>query len=259
MRLVAVVSCLLLAIPARPANVDACSCIGVTVRGLPDNDAAPTNTHVYLWVPVNYGRGRSPAPRHRFVLREASDTGKQDVVPTTRRDFAMGSLEMIELAPVRPLKPKTHYAVIDDDKESVLEFTTTTAADTTAPSWTGIRRAGHYADHVVCCMCRTGSPYVEVELDKPTDDGMKGDAFLYEVWIADAAGRIDYAQPPTMVVRGYPDFYLGHPSIRSPPNFAFPRQSSLELGVRAIDLAGNASWSSEVRFAIGKTPILRKH
>lgn len=247
-----------LSLVVQPSPSEACSCMRSMVRGFPDaHVAAPINTHVFLWVPT---RMKKPT----LVLRQVSATGKQPEIAVDQRQVGMAGFDVVELIPRQPLKPNTDYAVVDEAKEVdarrriVLEFTTSTATDLSPPVWGGISRVRMLRDQVVCCMCQTGYPYAEFDIPTPTDDTTDSKQLVVAVWIANARGEIDYTTPPATIVRQYDGFHLGHPSSCSDSNFDFPKQSSLKLGVKLYDLAGNASDAVDVRFATSK-PLLLKH
>lgn len=246
-----------LALAARPTEIDACSCLRPSVYSFPQGPGAPVNTHVFLWVPPKYSRGaRTNAPR-TFTLHEAGPTGQHPVVAVERVEVGSGALGVVELIPRRPLKPRMQYAVVEDETaQRVGSFTTSDAIDMTPPAWRGVYNAEHLVDDVVCCACQTGAPYtIGTLVSRVTDDSYGEAQSLLAVWLADASGKIDYAQPPTTYTHASVRFSLGDPSSCSPANFTYPSATTMLIGIKAVDVAGNATWESEVRVPIAKPRV----
>jgi hypothetical protein len=197
---------------------------------------APTNTHVMLWFVEGHYK-TTPT----FTLREAGD---KQVVAVGRRDVKSGAFIVTELIPDQPLRARTAYEVVDGKDSKVLEFTTTEAADTNAPTWNGIHRAEYVKQPGACCMCNTGRPHVRVKTGGLADDGAH--RVVYAVWATSTSARgnatkIDYTKPPMTYVVPYGDeFSLGSWSTCGASNFDLETGAVIKIGLRPIDLAGNA-------------------
>jgi hypothetical protein len=247
-RMKLVIACALVAALA-PAPADACSCGRQSVWSVIEK-TAPPNTHVMLWFA---DRVYKTAPT--FTLREAD---KKAEVATDRRDVKSGAFTIADLAPRRALKAKTGYEVVDQDGQVVLEFTTTAKADTKAPAWTGMT-ADYVKQPGACCMCNTGYPYIQVKATGATDDG-GAERIVYAVWTADTQDgakipAFDYSKPPQLYVRAWRgEFDLGHSSTCSRNNFDIATGKVIKLGVRPIDLAGNAGPAREVLVDLSQKP-----
>jgi hypothetical protein len=90
-------------------------------------------------------------------------------------------------------------------------------------------------------LCTTGQPFVSIAVGEPKDDAAAPAALRYRVWVAGADGQIDYGAPPAAIAaaRGG-EILLGHSSICSASTFVVPDRT-FKLGIKAVDLAGNAS------------------
>jgi hypothetical protein len=105
--------------------------------------------------------------------------------------------------------------------------------------------------------------YAEVFGTPASDDQATGAALLYAVWSAPTGSEIDYARPPRGLFRPEPLFQqvtprklfdLGAESVCSVSSFDLPEWGGLTVGIRPIDLAGNAGAVSELGIDLGPKP-----
>ncbi|MBI4508315.1 MAG: hypothetical protein HY698_01680 [Deltaproteobacteria bacterium] len=211
-------------------------------------DMAPLNTRVRITFPRE-------AKSDKVLIREKLAKGAPRapvVVKSERRDFQSADFRMAELVPDAPLAPLTRYEVLvlhSGGKETAIgEFSTGGEPDTTPPSWEGLVKATFFQLPATCCNCSTGSPYATLVTSKATDPESKSSALSYEIWASDENGQVDFSKPPLMILRDWSGHIsLGHQSQCTPANFRFPeKRTSLKIGVRVVDLAGNQGKPSEI-------------
>ena len=235
----------------------------------PEKADAPLNTHVWLRTPTE-----SPDGPVDFALRAAPGgvTARTDWVPVDRRISPSPELTDVELIPRTLLAPHARYEVVVTDPTGarparlVGTFVTGDAPDTRAPTWTGAT-AAHLEGFP---SSRTGQP-MEIMMecggrgigfDAPSaqDDHAAPADLRYAVWMQDARGRIDYASPPIAFAQpagldtrsGGKAFHLelggDYLAETFVPTVAAVRARGprVRFGLRAVDLAGNASPPSEV-------------
>jgi hypothetical protein len=231
-----------IALLARPDEAGACSCGAPRVTISPDDADAPTNSTVIVWLPSYVGNPTEVT----FSLRKKASS---DQVAVDYRPGGAAALAVIEMVPIAKLDSNTTYEVVmvkgQGAPTPVGSFATGKTALTGTPAFQGIAKAGYYKAVPVCCMCQTEDPYAVIELKDKIDEN-RAKQIRFGVWMSDAAGKIDYKKPPTTYSSARENLYLGHPSICGSANFTFPKQKALKLGVKLVDLAGNASAASEV-------------
>lgn len=241
-RIVSVLVVVAVALLARPREAEACSCAAPRVRISPEDVDAPTNSTVVVWLPSYVGK----ASEISFSLRKKVN-GEQ--VAVDYRPTGAAGLAVIEMLPRAKLDPGTTYEVVmvkgQDAPRPVGSFATGKSAHTGAPQFAGVAKAGYFKAVPVCCMCMTDQPYALIELKEQFDEA-RSTTIRIGVWLADDKGRIDYTKPPTTYLRASDHLYLGNPSTCSPPNFTFPVRKATKLGIKLVDLAGNASGAAEV-------------
>jgi hypothetical protein len=207
----------------------ACSCAQPALRVVPrPNDRAPRNTHVWVEVPPG--------------LAEAAVTLRGvEVGPVDQRRYGSGGVRVIEIIPRRPLAARSRYQVLVAG-ELAGELVTGDQIDEAPPTWDGLQSGAVSAG--VVAGCGAGEPFVTLGLGRRDDDTTPAPALRYAIWVGGAGKPIDYERPPTTVVSSWGDrLSLGHESRCSPPNLELP--GTLAVGVRVVDLAGNASPPSE--------------
>lgn len=224
------------------------------------------------------------AGRFDLELRPArrSASARDDRVAVDLRESSSGDVATVEIVPRGQalLEPRTRFEILYtelDGKEPsriIASFETGDALDTTPPSWSGVTSHEQLAvaaaptpkpsskvvtlDEVAC-----GGPGLRfLGPAAATDDQTRPEDMRYAIWMADAAGSIDYLQPPLAIVKGSPDVHRAPAATTlaltfggSPPpsDFSFPSGSfppgagtrPVKVGIRAIDLAGNLSIASE--------------
>jgi hypothetical protein len=236
-----------LALVARDAG--ACSCAGPQETLVTPSrvDDAPLNTKVRVEVPTQ--QGPTP-PATRLVLRVHG--GKE--VDTQARVAKQGDVDLHELTPLGGLAASTQYevAVIDPNRRPktivIGTFKTGTTSDQTAPSLDAITfnppaptGAGN-GRVMVLSSCSISGPRVHFESVAATDRGRPNAQLLYGVWLGDATGKIDATKPPTRLLQpGQKTLTVGADSGCSVHDFPFPKTGFADLGVAAIDEAGNRS------------------
>jgi hypothetical protein len=237
------------------ADLGATTCNSPPTVVVPGTRAvAPLNTHVWI-----YGYDEEQDPRH-FELREApgEKSAGQTITTRARRADTGDGTFAVELVPERDLKAKTRFEVwaVGKSEHLVGTLRTGTTRDTTAPSWTGatkvepIRPRGptkHNGRRVIVISEADG---LRVMGSRATDSGGR---VLYAAWKGAAGKPIDFSRPPdgwaydidpasSIVV------ILGTPDVCVPKTFAVPSdERELQIGLAAVDLAGNRSATSEHR------------
>ena len=195
--------------------------------------------------------------RMSLVLRTAPGTGaKVDDVATTQRESRSGEVATVELVPERPLKPNTRYEVWHRDAAGVhrsrvlATFETGLTTDTTAPLWRGIQSARRMTSQLECDV-----DGISVLAWIPTDESTPRAQLRFGIWLADDSGTLDYGSPPLLFAEGVDDMSarVRDPEVVRIPigtgaknDFVFPKgKRFVKIGIRAFDLAGNASPPSE--------------
>jgi hypothetical protein len=251
------IACLsLLALLARPTPAEACSCSRPGVVVTPNATApAPTNAVVRVtwWV--------GPVKLDESSLQLVAAGKTPQPVVTTQRSLQSGDQRTVLLTPSAPLEPATRYEVLGTSapggKPGVVgAFTTADAADTAAPTWSGVKKAAYVHEPAVCCNCSTGSPYVRIDL--ASGDKLEP-GLVFGVWVLpEGEAKAAKDAPPTALVDSWSGvLYLGHKSTCSPRNFELGGKSStLTLRVAPIDTAWNLGTSAdltvEIKSAAGK-------
>lgn len=228
---------------------------------------APLNAHVRLELPATWRTtaldcskpSDAPPPsacrpgRFELVLRPAltSRTEGNDVA-TTKRESVLADAGTVELIPTRLLVAHTRYEVwLQDDSTThrsriVAIFTTGDAVDRQAPTWSGITRAFRHHDLGEC-----ERDEIAILAPPASDDQTPASQIRYGIWIGRGQGRIDYDAPPLTYAESSPivqragvdraevGLSLGSEAV------VRPGERFLKIGLRALDLAGNASTPSE--------------
>ncbi len=244
---------LLLACLAAPKIADACSCATLgTIRIVPGpRDGAPLNTRILLEVPpIEDIQSKHVTPEDIQVTVR----GPKGAIAIDVARWGDADLRWIQLTPKAALSAATRYSVHVSvaGKDSLLgQIVTGDAADRTPPTFAGVTKAEVVTDKPNPGRCTTGQAYVALTVGAAADDATPPQDLRYQVWLADDRGAVDYAKPPTATVaaRGG-ELLLGHPSICSAASFVLPDRPSFKLGVKAIDLAGNASEPSLVDVSV---------
>ena len=185
--------------------------------------------------------------------------GNPEAVAIEQRVIGTEQERMLEIWPVAPLAPNAFYVVARrgepaDAKSPAgfpslhADFTTGDQVDTTPPSWSGASAARYLATGSAGdpSSCSVHEPVIEIDAAEPKDDDTPAAAIVLGVWIAGPTGAFDYAAAPAVIARiGAGHAYLGRTSYCGESDFP-ARKAALKLGLRALDLAGNASAPSEV-------------
>ncbi len=237
-------------IVARAEDAHACSCGMPRISISPEGADAPINSTVVVWIPSYVSKGAEVS----LSLRKKSSG---DPVTVDYRNLGSAATTVIELMPKAKLSPNTEYEIVrmEGDAPTVAgSFITGTREMSGAPAWKGVAKASYFKAVPVCCMCMTADPYAEIEFADKLDD-KKAKQYRVAIWMAGSDGKIDYKKSPVTYDDAGGTLWLGHPSTCAPANFAFPKQKALRLGVKLVDLAGNASTASE--FVLDTTKPVR--
>jgi len=202
------------------------------------------------------------APRRmRMVLRTAPMAGKpRKDIPTDVRESVSAETATVELVPRALLAPNTRYDVWHEaegdahPRRVVATFVTSDITDLVPPNFRGIKSAHRVTSAVEC-----ESDGIVVSVWAATDSVTPAAQLRYGVWVPHGDAVIDYNAPPTVIVAaeelqtripdpGTVQLSLGAGAL---PDFVVPKNvRTLRLGIRALDLAGNASPASETVMAL---------
>jgi hypothetical protein len=227
----------------------ACTCATPAVQVFPSPaEKAPLNTRIHLILP-DAAEGlvfelKPPAQATTKKDKKKKKARPEPAVELDRIEAKSGALWFVELAPREPLAPETRYELwmtAPGGRPAVIgEIATGVESDTTPPAWSGVGKPTWVKAPASPGTCQTGKPHALFGHQPAAD------AVLYAVWLADAAGKIDYAKPPTTWLRDWNGkLALGNPSICSPSNADLPASGKLRVGLKALDHAGNLSAPSE--------------
>jgi hypothetical protein len=234
-----------------PGDAEALSCAPPRVAVTPAGDvAAPLNTRVLITIPPRTGHFDKPSGVAQ-VSASLRERGKSEMVPVARIELGAGEQRQIELAPVKPLRPRTQYDVLlgrtdkPDQAPTVAgSFRTGGEADRQAPIWNGVERA------TISPRTRGSwgwsGPYARLRYVTASDESTPTPMLRFGVWLPDASGKLDYTRPPVTWEDGSDGIATltgGGPCGWA--TFGFPIVT--RLGVRVADLAGNLGPPSEVR------------
>jgi hypothetical protein len=223
---------------------DARPCVElVPMRVLPASASAPINTHVWVHAPPmqlhgNQMRlGATPFDAE-IVLREVAPSVRNHAV--TVRECPYKFLDVAPLAPL-PMNARFEVWMAPASPEPtappptlLASFATGDARDDAPPSRPAVTSA-YFTKESIRTSCGTTFPVTLVGARPPPDT-------LYAVWAAPASGPIAWDAPPIAVLGGM--VLDTHATCMA--NYPAWAQSSPRLGVRAIDLAGNASEPVEI-------------
>lgn len=230
-------------------------------RGLP----VPTNAHVMVTAPAAW-RGDATL---FLVTAPRTDDGR--VLPSTRvalreQSWRAAGTERIDLTPLVPLSPSTAYELRSSRGEILGVFTTSVLRDERPPTWSGLQSGALYeapastpgsGGKKAIAPLECGSDRIRLRgTSAATDDQTPTDEIRYALWAGTPGAPLPYASPPlTWSTRAtYPaqaqsplEFALVYGSTEQESmDFELPKGRPLRVGVKAIDLAGNATEASEL-------------
>lgn len=186
------------------------------------------------------------------------------IVDASLTESTLGAIATVVMKPRTPLTARTRYEVVRTDKAGkvpilvVGTFTTGDATDDRAPAWSGITRhrvsSTEPIKGVVSIAEECGENAIELEGMAAEDEGTPATALRYAVWIGDQGKAIDYTASPLAILEGkaWPKHGGGNALVVTVPlerdgKLALPNgKKTAKIGLRAIDLAGNASAPSEI-------------
>ena len=239
---------------------------------------APTNTHFFLFAPPDWnqrvcdGRWKPRCRNGSFSLklfesRTRENLGRPRHVAAEARVHETKRSSVIELVPRAALAPKRRYEawLVERGNKNgarlVGTFRVGPKADLTAPSWSGIKRAvyqpavppppllpNHPSGRRVVTITSWFNEKSGLQIYGPPASG----ADLVAVWAGDPGKPIDYSKPPATYesYRGngntIPLVDLGFTSDCADSTFEVPDRDAIRIGLKFIDLAGNASAPSEI-------------
>ena len=215
------------------------------------------------------------AGRFDLSLRAAGAVGP--VTPIALRESTSGEVATVVIIPAGPLAPNERFEVVyveQDAKEApriLATFTTGDRIDDKPPIWAGVTshsKVGAWPHAtpprpqqrakpgvIVLDALDCGGPGLAFKgLLAATDDDTRAEDLRYAVWMGDPDAPIDYTAPPLAYESGTlePQRSSGMALVvlfggrLSPNGFSFPAgKRTVKVGLRAIDLAGNASAPSE--------------
>jgi hypothetical protein len=191
---------------------------------------------------------------------ELRRVGNPEAVATEQRVIGTEQQRTLEIWPVAPLDPNAFYVIArrggdaGDAKSPAgwpslrAELKTSNDVDTTPPSWAGASAARYLAEGALGdrSSCSVREPVIEIDVAEPKDDATPASAIVLGVWVAGPTGAFDYAAAPVVLASARAGHaYLGRTSYCTESDFPVKKQA-LKLGLRALDLAGNASAPSEI-------------
>jgi hypothetical protein len=228
-------------------------------------DTAPLNANVVMTMPSDW-RAKSA-----LTIKTAPAPGKPRVaVAAKERAWVTVTVERVELVPEAALSPSTAYEVWNARGEILGAFRTGTTADTTAPTWGGLKSGHTYritpisnvgGHKVITIDMECGEGLLDLFMDAyAEDDQTPASSVRYALWAAAPPRAIDYTTPPlgwltispeqqklAMRPGTPPSYMLDYGTTESYSNdVVLPAIRPLKVGVRAIDLAGNATAPSEL-------------
>lgn len=239
---------------------------------------APINAQITLSLPSSWRTqtlcadepSKCVAGSFELALRAAPGDRATGVAPAAIdaavTESMLGAIATVVMKPRAPLAPRTRYEVVRSDKSGkvpLLVFGTFTTGDTTddkAPAWSGIasHRVGSTGPTknkgVVTIAVECAANALDVVGAVATDESAPASALRYAVWIVDEGRAIDYASTPLAILEGRVEPKRGggaEVAVTVPLDrdgrLALPNgKKTAKVGMRAIDLAGNASASSEI-------------
>ena len=232
-------------------DAGACSCVEPHAALVdPDRvDDAPLNARIRLETPAS---GIASAAGGTAVLRVHHGSE----APTSSRLIAPGGwVSMIELTPSASLAPATQYEVALLDPTAfpsatvIGTFRTGDARDTVPPRIDAMGPAVAFKNsHAQGAACQVPGPWVIIEGVRAEDPGRPKAQLVFGVWLADRAGNVDVKNPPTAMVTSHDGtLRIGQTSLCDRHSFPMPKTPFMQLGIAALDEAGNVSAVRRVR------------
>ena len=204
-------------------------------RGVP----VPTNARVVVTAPATW-RGDAT-----FTLQTAPRRDQPVArVALKEQSWRSASVERFELTPLAALAPSTAYELRSSRDEVLGIFTTSILEDKRPPAWTGVTRGHLRREKKGAVPLECGVSLIHLEgASEALDDQTTGDDIRYALWAGKSGSALDYASPPltwTARPRETRQFELNY------DDFELPSERPLRVGIKAYDLAANASDPSEV-------------
>jgi len=189
----------------------------------------------------------------------------------------------LRIVPLAPLSPNRRYEIrgfsvwpLQEPERGRLlgTFRTGSYTDSAGPTWSGPARADAHSLAGPLRAARRGQgvislpvgpeqigPAFDVFGPTPVDDHTSPSSLRYAVWQAGDDGSIDYRRPPTAILAHEPKhdtegrlFVAGAENECMRRAFPFPATGRYRVGIKVLDLAGNASSPGEVTIDFGGAP-----
>lgn len=180
-------------------------------------------------------------PRYQLVC--SVESGPSGEVALEQRQLGEGPALVVELTPLRALVAGESCAVVGPGKSVRTWFVVDERQDTTAPRLAGLGRAQVRGSSWDGARARA-----EIALHGLGDDGAGPASLLLALWVGSPGEALDYGRPPTSWarvntrLRSRPVAFLNEGGDCELPSLEFPEHGERSrLGIRAVDLAGNAS------------------
>jgi hypothetical protein len=237
---------------------ETCSCMPPVAWVAPGPlDPAPVNAHLFVTfdehAPFCVGMNCVPTEASIALRAAAHDAvAAKAIAMHVTRKTKMGNFVHQELAPDAPLAPKTRYEVLMLDAlgkspvRVVGTFVTTSAADHVAPEWSAIIEEAELRHPSGMIDCGEGDSLVMRV--PPAKDAS---TVRWEIYVAPGDATIDWSKQPSGVV--FPTEIYGNGNLQltigddpGAPSVPLPKASSVRVGVRPIDVAGNVGKEAEV-------------
>ena len=229
----------------------------------------PSNTHVWIRLPAGWetrgicaSRADCPGGAFELSLRRAPVAGRPPLaIPVTTAHSRAGAFATEELVPAAPLEEGTYEVWCVDRRNAargriVAVFRVGGEDDRTAPLWPGVKSAWYVRPPasrggVIMLPGECGDPLVVLDVARAHDEGTRDEGIRYAVWKAAPGAAIDYRAPPLLFAAAELEgasgarIALGN-TDSGDSDFTGDGGRPMKLGVRAVDLAGNASVPSEI-------------
>lgn len=212
-------------------------------RGVP----VPMNAHVLITAPATW-RGDAT-----LLLVTAPRRGRAtDRVAVKEEAWRTAEVERIELTPLAPLAPSTAYELRSSRGEVLGAFTTSVMEDKRAPTWSGVTRGSLYRFRAGVIDVECGTSLLDVEgPSEAVDDQTTSEDIRYAVWAGKPGAPLDYTLPPLAWTARSPyrsegRFGLDYGSSEFGNDIDLPKERPLRIGIKAYDLANNATAPSEI-------------
>jgi hypothetical protein len=227
----------------------ACSC-GPNPDIIPTK--LPTNTRLYFPGPrVDKLYINSTDPHYSLKLqKKGTSDGTVFETNSFRQDRAM------TLTARKDLLPNTTYFLADTykPKEPAWQFDTEQGPDNSPPTWNGVEKAKYIdnSERPLSPCIGGGGDDLELTLGSYQDNQTPHQHVLFAIWFSTGDARLDFQSPPKLITRARTDVPSNKPTITigygicdDLGHVLEPLGSHYQVGIRALDWAGNMSFPVE--------------